>query len=127
MGGRRLRPISFGNGQNRKKGYSPHIRGNQCHNYSVNKRQRPETDLLHIFSFLDVVEAPTFSDQLVTVAELQSQNFTSHMPVSSDSGRRSTGRSAANRNVHVNRLYVVDLQCIHVDLPCIHMSVVHRN
>ena len=58
-----------------------------------------------IFSFLDVIEALTFFDQLVTVTELQSQNCTSHMPASSDIGRRSTGRSAANQDVNVDCMW----------------------
>ena len=66
MGGRGLRAFEahfVGNGQNRNKGQSPHNCSNQCHNYSVNKRRRPETDLLlFFFCFLDVVKAHTFFD-----------------------------------------------------------------
>ena len=46
-----LRPILIGNGQNHNKSLSPHNRSNQCHQSSVNKGQRPETDLLYFFLF----------------------------------------------------------------------------
>ena len=49
------------------------------------------------------------------------------MPVGSDIGRRSTGRSASDGHESrcKCRLYVVDLQCIHVS--CVQMNVVRRN
>ena len=55
-----FRPISFGNGQNGKKEFSPRNRERQWQNHSVNKRERPETETCHFFvSFVDVVAALT--------------------------------------------------------------------
>ena len=39
---------------------------------------------------------------ILTVAELQSPNSTSHKPSRFDNGRRSTCRSAANRDVNID-------------------------
>ena len=68
MGGRRLRPISFGNGQNRNKGSSFH----ELQREQTAKARNKQTSH-SLFSMCD--EALTS----ITFAELQAQNCTSHL------------------------------------------------
>ena len=80
MGGRGLRPIAFGNGQNRKKGSSLRNRGPRHvvglqREQMAKARNRLATNIFKMFSRCH--EALT----LVSVAELQAHNCTSQISI----------------------------------------------